>query len=176
VGPATLLATLPDATVAAGDVIVIHLNMPGQASETTAKDQFPQSSVAAFYDTAWDFVGGTTGITYSNRIMVIRDVVGDIQDAAPFVRTDGTTTPPSGYPAQLQSLQAAGAWLPVDCGGVPCTYSTTPPAQDVSANWTGVPTSNATKTSDTVRRVSATDTNTKDDWAVGAHSWGVANP
>jgi hypothetical protein len=33
-----------------------------------------------------------------------------------------------------------------------------------------------TNTADTLRRVDNTDDDNKDDWAQGAHSWGVANP
>jgi hypothetical protein len=173
-----LLATLPDATVAAGDIIVVHLNTPGMTNETTAKDQHPQSGTATNYDTAWDFQGGTTGITFSNRLLVIKDVVGNIQDAVPFVKKD-LTTAPGAFPANLQVLQNAGLWSPADCAGNPCTYNTTPTAQDVSADWTTVPTANVTKLSNTVRRVSTNNPpvpGNKDNWLVGPQSLGAPNP
>ncbi|MDY7230236.1 Ig-like domain-containing protein [Hyalangium rubrum] len=170
----TLLATFPDATVAAGDIIVVHMNTPSMTSETTGKTQFPSSGTATNYDTAWDFKGGTNHITYSSRVLVIRDAVSNIQDATPFIRTEGT--PPAAFAGNLQAIQAAGHWSPVDCGGVPCTLTSTPTALEVSADWTGLPTSNSTTATNSVRRVSATDTNSKADWATGAPTWGVINP
>jgi hypothetical protein len=173
--PVVPLATFPNATVAAGDIIVVHMTPPaGYASETTARDQFPQSGTSINYDTAWDFGGLAAGITFSSRLVVVKDNVGTIQDGVPFARTNAT--PPGAFPGNLQALQAVGQWLPADCGGTPCTLTSTPTALDVSADWTTVPTGTVTTASNTVRRVSATDTNTKDDWAVGASSWGLPNP
>jgi hypothetical protein len=171
------LAVLPDADVAAGDLIVVHINpAAGYESETTSKNQFPASTTPVNYDTAWDFKGATGGanfaIVYSSRIILVRTGAGQIQDAASF-RTAGA--PPAAFPSNLQAIQAAGQWLPENCGGAPCTTTSTPTAGEVSADWSGIP-NNASTTSNTARRVSATDTNTKDDWAVGAPSWGVANP
>jgi hypothetical protein len=72
--PVVTLATFPNATVATGDVIVVHIAPPGgYTGETTAKDQFPQSGTTINYDTAWDFAGGTTGITFSSRVLVVRN-------------------------------------------------------------------------------------------------------
>lgn len=171
----TRLATLPDVNVATGDLIVVHMTTPGMTSETTAKNQFPASGTPANYDTAWDFKGESAGITFSSRIVLVTDAVGTIQDAASFARSTGT--PPGVFPGNLQAIQAAGQWLPADCGGAPCTLTSTPSAQQVSADWENVPTgSTVTKNSNTVRRVSATDTNTREDWAVGAQSFGLPNP
>ncbi|WP_225412541.1 Ig-like domain-containing protein [Stigmatella hybrida] len=174
VNAATRLATLPDTAVATGDIIVVHLSTPGMTSETTAKNQFPASGTPANYDTAWDFKGESVGITFSSRILAVLDSVGNMQDAVSFARTEGTA--PSAFPGNLQAIQAAGQWLPADCGGALCSPSSTPTAQDVSANWTSLPTASVTKNSPTVRRVSATDTNTREDWAVGAQSFGLPNP
>lgn len=174
INAAVTLATFPNATVAAGDIIVVHINPPtGYVSETTGKTQFPTSGTAINYDTAWDFGGGTTGITYSARLLLMKDAAGNIQDAASFGRTDGT--PPAAFPANLQALQATGQWLPVDCAGNPCSLTTVPSALDVSADWTGMPT-NATAASNTVHRITATDTNMRADWGVGTPTWGAPNP
>ncbi|GMU11044.1 Ig-like domain-containing protein [Corallococcus caeni] len=173
VNSAVTLATLPDVAVAVGDIIVVHIAGTGE-SETSAKNQFPTSTNPANYDTAWDFKGGTTGITFSSRVILVRDAQNAIQDAVPFARNSGT--PPAAFPGNLQAIQAAGQWLPADCGGALCTTATTPTAAAVSADWTSLLGSNATPASNTVRRVSATDTNMAADWAVGAPSWGVANP
>lgn len=173
---ARLLARLPDVDVAAGDIIVVHINAPATVmAETTSKDQFPTSTAAGNYNTAWDFVGESKGtdsaITYSSRVILVKDAAGAIQDAVPF-RAAGT--PPGAFPGNLQAMQAAGQWSPVDCNGAPCTNTSTPSAGDVSASWAGIP-NNADATSNSVRRISATDTNMKEDWAVGAPSWGLPN-
>ncbi|WP_146652988.1 hypothetical protein [Labilithrix luteola] len=169
----TVLGTFPDAVVATGDIIVVHMGATTD-SETTSKNQFPASATAENYDTAWDFKGGTTGITFSSRLILALDPDGAIQDGVAFHRYPGT--PPGAYPNNLQALQAVGHWLPADCGGALCTTNSTPTAMEVSADWTAMPATNATTTSNTIRRVSVTDTNTKDDWAVGPQSWGLPNP
>ena len=89
-------------------------------SETTAKNQFPTSTTAANYDNAWDFKGGATGITYSSRVILVKDVAGTIQDAASF---KGSGAAPGAFPGQLQAIQAAGQWLPANCGGEPGSKS-----------------------------------------------------
>ena len=168
------LATFPNASVAAGDIIVVHMVPPaGYVSETTSKTQFPTSTTAVNYDTAWDFGGGTAGITYSSRLVLVRDPAGAIQDGVSFANTVGT--PPGAFPGNLQALQAAGQWLPVDCAGNPCTLTTSPSALEVSADWTGM-TTNSTPASNTVHRITGNDTNMRADWGVGASSWGVINP
>ncbi|MCP3169510.1 Ig-like domain-containing protein [Myxococcus qinghaiensis] len=177
VNAAVVLLTFPDVNVAQGDIIVVHINeAAAYQGETTAKDQFPKATVAANYDNAWDFKGGATGITFSSRILLVKDAAGTIQDAVSFARTSGT--PPGAFPGNLQAIQAAGQWLPADCGGAPCSTTSTPTAAQVSADWTTIPSTAASVTpeTDTIRRVSATDTNAAADWAVGPQSWGVANP
>lgn len=167
----TPLATFPEVAVLAGDIIVVHLNPPTSmtASETTAKNQFPKSGTPSNYDMAWDFKGGTTGIAYSSRVLLVKDALGTIQDAIPFA----SGTAPNDFPTHLQAIQNAGLWLPANCGGAPCTGSSSPTAAQVSANWTG---SATTPTGNSVRRISATDTDTRNDWAVGAQSFGAPNP
>lgn len=86
----------------------------------------------------------------------------------PFVRTQ--VTPPAAFSANLQALQAAGHWLPANCGGAPCTTSSSPTALGVSAVW------EALTSTDSVQRTSATDTNTKSDWEVRPPSYGLPNP
>ncbi|WIG93832.1 Ig-like domain-containing protein [Myxococcus sp. SDU36] len=175
------LAQLPDVTVATGDIIVVHLNPDDTVenpfrSETQSKDEIPQSAEPTRYDTAWDFRGTDDhAITFSSRILLVKDAAGTIQDAVPFARTTGT--PPAAFIGNIQAIQAAGHWLPADCGGAPCTTTSNPTAAAVAADWTGIPASagSVTRASNSVRRISATDTNTKDDWAVGAPSWGLPN-
>ncbi|WNZ66132.1 Ig-like domain-containing protein [Myxococcus sp. MxC21-1] len=175
--PVVELAKFKDVTVAAGDIIVVHLNpAAGFIAETQAKDEVPQSTASTHYDTAWDFQGeGANAITFSSRILLVKDVAGNIQDAVPFARTTGT--PPAAFIGNIQAVQAAGHWLPADCSGAPCTTTSTPTAAAVAADWTAIPASagSVTPTTNTIRRISATDTNTKEDWAVGAPSWGLPN-
>jgi hypothetical protein len=170
------LATLPSVVVATGDVIVVHLNpatVNGDApvSEMISKTEFPAFSYASNYDTAWDFHGGTLGMAYSHRVLRVKDLLGNIQDGVAFVNSS-VATPPSGYPAELQSLQAQGHWQPTHCGGAPCTYTSSPTAVDVSANWLGV----SSDRSITVRRLAGMDTDWAGDWSVGASSLGLPNP
>ncbi|QQR44337.1 Ig-like domain-containing protein [Myxococcus xanthus] len=167
------LANFPDVDVAVGDIIVVHLNVAQNFPvETQAKNEHPQSANSTHFDTAWDFKGNdANSITYSSRIILVQDAAGTIQDAVPF---RSSSTPPNAFPGYLQAIQAAGQWSPVDCNGAPCTNTSSPSAGDVSASWANLP-NNADTTSNSVRRISATDTNTKEDWAVGAPSWGVPN-
>ncbi|QDE71973.1 Ig-like domain-containing protein [Myxococcus xanthus] len=177
VNSSLVLAEFADVTVATGDIIVVHLNpAAGFIAETQAKNEVPQSTASTHYDTAWDFRGkDANAITFSSRILLVKDVAGNIQDAVPFARTTGT--PPAAFIGNIQAVQAAGHWLPADCGGAPCTTTSTPTAAAVAADWTAIPASagSVTRTTNTIRRISATDTNMKEDWAVGAPSWGVPN-
>ncbi|MFY0528498.1 chitobiase/beta-hexosaminidase C-terminal domain-containing protein [Archangium gephyra] len=175
-GASTTLATFPSVVVAAGDVIVVHLRpatAPADAptSETTSKTEHPESAYSGYYDSAWDFLGTTAEIGYSQRVIRVRDAAGATQDGAAFFRSGGT--PPADFLPQLQSLQDEGQWLPANCGGVPCSGTTTPTAAEVSVDWNGTST---TDRSTTVRRVLATDNNLASDWAVGASSFGFPNP
>ncbi len=162
-----VLATLPTLTVATGDLIIVHLNAPaGVTTETTTKTD---CSNAACYSGAWDVVGGTTGMTYTGEAILTRSADGGtILDGVAFVRT-GVALPAT-YFDQVEALQDAGAWLPATCSGNPC--STNALATTISANWTGLGTTNATS----VARSTNVDTNTAADWKVGSSSFGATNP
>ncbi|XXF78081.1 chitobiase/beta-hexosaminidase C-terminal domain-containing protein [Myxococcaceae bacterium GXIMD 01537] len=161
----TLLATLPAVRVHTGDIIVIHLN-PGvsgdaPASETQSPAEYSQGSYAANYDTAWDFHGGTGNLPFSSTTLLVKDPGGVTQDAVPFAHFG--TQAPAAFATQFQTLQAEGLWLPADCGGAPCTPTSTPTARDISVNWS---TAGSNRTGITVYRIDPfNDTNTKDDWA-----------
>jgi hypothetical protein len=172
-----VLATFPDAWVVAGDLIVVHLNpvpgglLDGPGSETVAKDQYPSVTHAWNYDGAWDFHGGSSGVSFSNQVLRIADPTGATQDGAAFT-AQWASGPPASFPAALQRLQADGQWLPADCGGVACTYASTPSATDptISASWDGV----TFDRSITVRRVDPwKDGDRASDWAVGPSSVGA---
>lgn len=171
----TVLATLPAMQVATGDVIIVHLvpataSGDAPASETLSKTQYPSAMYAPNYDTAWDFLGGTTHITYSGRILRIKSAQGVTQDAVPFTRTSGA---PTTFPTELQALQAEGLWLPANCAGAPCTLTSVPSAYDVSASWEG---SGTTRTGNTAQRLSGPDTNTLSDWSVSTANFGFYTP
>jgi hypothetical protein len=179
IGSATeTLITMPAITVASGDLIVVHLTPSGvtgiaPASETTSKNQFSSASFSANYDTAWDLLGNAIGLTFSNRVIQVVDPTNAVQDAVPFVLTT-SASPPAAFPTNLQALQAAGYWLPADCGGSLCTYASTPTALAVSVEYDGA---GNTPTGNSIQRKPATDTNQKSDWnGAGAQSFGLPNP
>ena len=170
-----ILATFPQVVVAAGDIIVVHLNpstaigaAPG--SETSSKVQYPAAQFSANYDTAWDFFGGATGLTATNRVIVLRDSLGAIQDAVAFTNNAGNI---ASFPADVQSVQVQNQWLPSDCDGMLCGYTTTPTVETISVNWQGVGTS---ATGNSIQRLNNTDTNSNADWsAAKAPTWGLLN-
>ncbi len=172
------LATLPDVSVAAGDIIVVHLVPSGTtgiapSSETTSKSQFAQLTYSANYDSAWDFLGGGTGLTYGNRVVQVSAPGGTVLDAVPFV-VSTSSNPTSAFPGVLQALQAAGGWLPADCGGALCTYSSTPTAIEISVDYAGCGNSS---TGDSVQRKPGANTKQRADWyPAQAQSFGLPNP
>jgi hypothetical protein len=177
-GANLVLATFPSIVVAPGDVIVVHLRpatapVDAPESETTSKSQFPESTYGANFNSAWDFIGNTNEIGYSQRVLRVRDATGVTQDGVPFYRS-----PPAGggvtndfYP-QLQALQEETQWLPANCSGAPCNDTSYPRASEVSANWADLPTTRATS----VRRVAVTDNQQASDWTVGPSSFGTHAP
>jgi len=169
-GGSALLATLPGVQVAAGDLIVVHLNAPmGVITETTSQTQ---CGVPECYPGAWDFVGGTTGITFSDRVLALEAPGGALMDAVPFA---STTVDQADYPANVQFIQAMGQWLPTDCGGQPCTYMSTPNVNDplISAIWTGVST---TTVGISIQHAPGPDNNMSADWSLAPGTWGLPNP
>jgi hypothetical protein len=172
------IATLPDVNVAMGDIIVVHLNgataagaAPG--SETMAKNQYAAATYSANYDGAWDFHGGTIHLTNNARVIRVHAPGNVLIDAVPVVLSS-SGSPPSAFPGDLQALQALGRWLPADCGGQLCTYSSTPTAIAISVDYLG---SGNSPTGNSISRKPGMNTMQKSDWnAAGAQSWGAANP
>jgi hypothetical protein len=165
----TLIATLPDVTVATGDIIVVHCdNDEVTTPETTSKGQ---CTATTCFPNAWDFGSEDNGLTFTNRLIVVRNADGTYQDIVPFYSSTGTNT---SFPPDLQMAQALGMWLPADCNGSPCTYTSTPTAQSISVLWTG---SGNSRTGNSVSRKPGADTNSAADWnAPGTPSWGEPNP
>ncbi len=173
---AIVLATLPDVVVATDDLIVVHLNPlsgPGSptTSETSGKAELPAATYLTNYDGAWDFLGSPSGIAFGTRVLQVRDAAGHLVDALPAFKQ--VYNPPAGFIAALQAVQAAGLWLPADCGGGPCTDATTPAAKDIIVDWTGVGT---LSTDASVARRAGAHTHQASDWATGPSSMGAPNP
>ncbi len=164
------LATLPNLTVAAGDLIVVHLNPAATVTNETATKA--DCTDAGCYAGAWDVVGGTTGITFSNRILRLINPDTTVADAVALVKANSTS--PVTFPADLQVLQAAALWLPADCGGALCTYTSTPIASDptVSVDWS---TTSTTATGTSVQRKSGAQTKTAADWSATTQTFGLPN-
>jgi hypothetical protein len=165
IGTKTVLATMPSLTVAKGDLVVVHLGATTATTETATEGDCTDASC---YAGAWDVKGGSTGITYSGRVIVVRAPNnGSIQDAAAFY----TSTPPGSFSSDVMSIQSAGQWLPADCSGNPCNTNTL--AETVSVVWTACGT---TASGNSVARKGNADTNYLADWAVGTSSFGSSNP
>jgi hypothetical protein len=165
-----VLATLPNIQVAAGDLIVVHFAPAVTVtSELTTKGDCTD---AGCYPGAWDVAGGTTGITFSNRVLSVINPAGSIVDTVAFVK--GTTASPVGFPADVQTQQAAGAWMPADCSGALCTYTSTPTVNSIAVDWT---TAGTTAAGVSMSRTNGANTKTSADWtATATSSFGAANP
>lgn len=158
----TLLATLPNVNVTAGDLIVIHLGAPTSTTETTSKTQ---CVAASCYGGAWDFNGGATGISFGSRVIVVRAPDGTVQDAVPFTTT-GTAAAIFG--PDVQALITAGLWGPA-CASGNCTGTE---AQAISAVWTATGT---VATGNSCRLTLGANTRTKADWTVTTNTFGLGN-
>ena len=170
------LVTLPDFSVAQGDFIVIHLVPSGvagiaPASETTSKNEYANAMYSANYDTAWDILGGATGLTFGYRVIELDGPAGTLMDAVPVVVSNQAGA--AAFPGVLQTLQAAGGWLPADCGGMLCTYASAPTATEISVDYLGAGTTPAGKS---IQRKAGMNTKMKSDWNAAANStFGAAN-
>jgi hypothetical protein len=168
-GSGIVVASLPPVNVAAGDLIVIHFAPTTQIDETLSKTQCTDP---ACYAGAWDVRGAAAGLLYSNRVLALRAPVGGaLLDGLAAGRTD-LAMPTAVFPMNLQFLQSIGQWSPANCGGAPCTYTSTPTALDVSCDWTGLGT---TIGGNSLRR-GALDTNLRGDFSLGVSSFGLPNP
>jgi hypothetical protein len=168
-GAGTMLAVLPPIILVAGDRIVVHFAPIGETDETVSQGQCVDP---ACYASAWDVRGSAAGMLYSNRVIALRRPVDkSLIDVIAVGRSD-LANPTTAFPANLQFVQAAGQWLPANCGGVACTYNSTPSALEVSADWTGLGT---TPTGISLQR-SGVDSNQRSDWVLAPASFGLPNP
>lgn len=168
-GP-VMLATLPNVTVATGDLIVVHLGTTTVTTELTAKTDCTD---AACYAGAWDVAGSTTGLTYSNRVLRLIKPDASIADAVPFL-SSLTANSPMTFPTELQGIQttAGGGWMPMDCGGALCTYTSTPTAVSISVD-ASMAASTAAGVS--VQRKAGANTHTNADWTQVTSTFGAPN-
>ncbi|HCF59227.1 MAG TPA: hypothetical protein DFS52_14695, partial [Myxococcales bacterium] len=126
------IATLPDVTVAPGDLILVHVNPDGTAGDPVASETVSKNESTApnAVPGAWDFVStmsSTSGLVFSHRVIFVKTPTGELQDAVAFVKSN-ISSAPAGFPAALQAVQAAGQWSPASCGGADCTYTSSPTA------------------------------------------------
>jgi hypothetical protein len=176
--PSTL-ATFPDVAMQVGDLVVLHLN-PVDANDPKASERQSKSESTASeaYPNAWDFVGGSEHVVFSNRLLKLVAADGTVQDVVPFVKSDAVAPLPGGYETAVQIAQDEGQWLPADCDGVDCTYTSSPSVLDVSVDWKGLAEEGGNAKTASMSRVAGPDTDTKADWVLkltGA-SFGSPNP
>ena len=167
----TLLATLPAICGAVGDIVVVHLVPPAApaASETLSKSQFDFATYPQNYDTAWDVLGGSTGIGWTDQVISIRNPAGAYVEAVAFSdnKAVGAAQTTATFRSALTFVQGLGLWTPATCGGVPCDDSSAPSASGVSVDWSGI---GSTPAGNSVHRTGAG--NDLSSWALGASSFG----
>jgi hypothetical protein len=166
-----LLATLPDAVVEEGDLVVVHL-FPG--AEVTTETAGPsQHDSADNFAGAWDVAGEDVDLSYLNVVLALRDAEGAAMTAVPFFRPDivDPDQQPRFFPADVQAIIDAGLWAAA-CAPSPCSYAGN--LADVTVPWSGV--SNQRGGTSVARDPGAPDTRTPADWQpVGASSFGDPN-
>jgi hypothetical protein len=173
VAPTTrdLLATLPDITVAAGDLIVVHLKPAASiSSETTSKTSC--AATGGCFDGAWDVAGSATkDVTFTDRVLALRGTDGNYQDLVVFVKTPGASNSHSGFETEVQNSLASGQW--VGACGSPCSFTSTPAIDSIAVDWKNA--STTTRGGMTVQRTGVADTSTSADWTVKASTIGASN-
>ena len=130
IGTKTVLATMPNITVAKGDLVVVHLGSTTTATtETSTQDDCTDASC---YAGAWDVKGGST----RHHVLGAR-----ARRALAEQRADPGHGRVLHVHAAERLLQRRdddpirGPWLPADCSGNPCNTNLL--AETVSVVWTG---------------------------------------
>lgn len=101
-------------TVAAGDIIVLHLG-----GDCTDDATDPQScGESAPFSDAWDF-GAPGSLTYSGKVLELFSADDTAMDGAPFVESHGVA--PGTYVAAVKQIQADGVWDATACVDDPST-------------------------------------------------------
>jgi hypothetical protein len=161
----TTLATLPPLILATGDYVVVHL-APDAGIVTEAANK-TECLAGGCFASAWDVRGGAAGIAYSDHVLALQIPGGPVVHGAAMALPTGEV---AAFPSELQALQAAGHWGPVDCAGIPCTYTTTPSAKDVSASWGGI-----TQVTSVQRFPNGIDSETASDFHIAPSTFGFPN-
>jgi hypothetical protein len=168
---ATRLAKLKKVRVAAGDLVVIHLKPDTSkvSEETTSKTQ---GTKANNHDDAWDVFGYAEGVTFTDRVLVVRhDAAGPI-DAVPFSNTSASVTArPSVFPYDFTQALQSKLWA-TECAGDTSKCGAAE-ARAASVEWNSVGT---TPGGNTVHRKAAANLQSRDNWLLGASTLGGANP
>ena len=175
---ADTIFTFPAVTVAANDIIVLHINGGnatcnggGSTNELTGVAQFPSATFNRNYDTAWDFFSTDTGLTNTDNTFTLLDPNYVIVDVV-LSTDDPTGMAAAGSETAAALAAAASQWQQVG-GGIPSGGFV-----DDAFNANATLDLNATGTTaagDSIRRIDNTDDNDKDDWAQGASTFGLIN-
>ena len=180
-----VLATMPPINVAAGDLIVVHLN-PGNtgdaaASETTAKDQYAAASFSANYDNAWDVLGATDhsydadlSPSTDSVLLVVSTNTNTVLDAVPYVASTDGSTASSNFVAWVGYIEQLGIWGPTSCVSG-CSNAT---AEATSVLWNDTsPAMGADKTGPSLQRVAGSSNlgHQPSDWSAKTQTWGANN-
>ncbi len=169
--------TFAGLNVVAGDIVIVHFNGSStlcsidSPNETTSKSQYPSASFTKNYDTAWDWFSVDSGLTNTDNVITLYDMHGLIQDAV-FLADDATGLAAATTETQAAAAAAMGEWEKVG-GGIP-------PGGFIDDDFRAhaVLDLNGTSTSAvgvTIQRAGNTDTNTKADWGMAEHTWGLLN-
>ena len=170
----TLLATIPAICGAVGDVVVVHLVPPAApaTSETLSKNQFDNATYSQNYDTAWDVLGGSGGVGWTDQVITLRNPAGAFVEAVAFsdLKAVAGAQTTATFRNSLAFVQGQGLWMPANCGGVACDDASSPTASAVSVDWSGL---GSTPSGNSVHR--SAPGNDASTWTGGASSFGLGN-
>jgi len=173
------ILTFGDADVAAGDIIVVHLdssdavncNGAQAGSEFTAKNEQAAAEYGITYDGAWDWFSNDSGLVSTDNVLTVLDAQGVIQDALLVSDgPDGTTAKDS--ETQAAAVAAAGEWTAED-GTVPEGGFVDDSFNAHAAQ--GLKSTGTKPEGQSISRTSVTDTDTKADWSLVDSTWGELN-
>jgi methionine-rich copper-binding protein CopC len=163
----------PSIDVATNDLIVLHIdandaNCGNGTSETTAKNEFPQATVAQNYDDAWDFYSTDGGLTSTDNVFSVVNRAGDIEDAI-FAARDACTTAAGGTETRAAQVATANEWENVGGGQPAGGY--------IDADFCANAAPGLDQADVSIQRVDDGDTNTAADWTTApqAFTFGALN-
>ncbi len=177
------MATLPNATVAKNDVIVVHLNADNAACNpavagVTETVSFTESTALTSYPTAWDvYPLVSDGLVATNSVLSIHDNLAVMQDAVFLTNDIASVAAHAGSTATTAELaRAAGQWILPNGTTPPADFfATTTPVQFHS---NAVGDLNATAVDSlgiSIQRTTSVDSNNLNGWGMVAATFGVIN-